>query len=74
MTKTTSEMDGLLTQEDIDNRHKVMRQCRGCKKWTQMTLDTRVPCFNCQSIHYDPTSAKSLRTYNPLSDNKRKVK
>lgn len=71
---TTFEMDGLLTKEDIKNRFKVMRQCRSCKKWTQMHIDKTVPCSNCGSENYDAQSTKSLRTFNPVNDNKRKPK
>lgn len=71
---TTYEMDGLFTQEDIDNRYKVMRQCRDCKKWSQMQVDEHPKCAFCGEINYDPLSTKSLRTYNPQTDNKRKPK
>lgn len=78
---TTFEMDGLFTQEDIDNRFKVMKQCRNCSKWTQQNTERKEdsPCTNlmpnkelCGSTSFDPTSTTSLRSFNPL--NKRKVK
>lgn len=71
-------MDGLFTLEDIANKDKVWVQCRACTKWTVQTIDLThlpqdyLPCSNCSKDDYDPTSATSLRTYNPL--NKRKVK
>lgn len=83
MVKTTFEMDGLFTQEDIDNRHLVMRQCRKCAKWTQQNAErkTNTPCKHedksgkvCDSTDFDIQSSKSLRTFNPLTDNKRKIK
>lgn len=77
---STFEMDGLLTQEDIDNRHKVVWHCRECKKWTQHDNwvpgehNTQKVCDYCGKLNYDPWSMKSLRTYRPLVDNKRKIK
>lgn len=77
---STFEMDGLLTQEDIRNRYKVMWQCRECKKWTQHNdwlpgeQNNQKPCDHCGKLNYDPWSMKSLRTYRPLVDNKRKIK
>lgn len=78
--KTTYEMDGLFTEEDIKNRHTVVFQCKECKKWTTHyewipgESNKHVPCGSCGATHYDATSIKSLRTYNPVTDNKRKVK
>lgn len=90
MTKipTTFEMDGLLTQTDIDNRFRVVLQCKTCRQWTEMNhpepLKTElVPCRGiinkitgerCGLINYDSTSIKSYRSYSPLTDNKRKPK
>lgn len=75
---TTFEMDGLITREDILDRHTVMLQCRLCKKWTRhndyMITKKYVPCSECGKKSYDPSSMKSIRTYNPTLDNKRKVK
>jgi rRNA maturation endonuclease Nob1 len=72
---TTFEMDGLFSQEDIDNRHKVMKQCTRCSKWTQQNTEREdIPCTNCGAIAFDIQSTKSLRTFNPLTDNKRKIK
>lgn len=76
---TTAEMDGLLTQEDMRNRHSVMFQCRSCKKWTRHDNwitgqnNKHKPC-ECGVTNYDQTSIKSVRSYNPLTDNKRKPK
>lgn len=80
MTLTTYEMDGLFTEEDIKNRNTVVFQCIDCKDWTThynwvMFENTEhVPCQGCGAKHYDSTSIKSLRTYNPLTDKKRKIK
>ena len=78
--KTTFEMDGLLTQEDIDNRYTVVFQCKDCKKWTTHYnhvpggTNSYIPCETCGGKNYDASSIKSFRTYNPLNDNKRKIK
>jgi predicted RNA-binding Zn-ribbon protein involved in translation (DUF1610 family) len=72
---TTAEMDGLKTPEDMRNRFKIMKQCFGCSKWTRQ--DTRKddqPCHNCGGMEFDNGFAKSLRTFNPMTDGKRKVK
>lgn len=73
---TTLEMDGLLTKQDIANRFLAMRQCRRCNNWTKQDLRHKdnEPCTNCSSTDFDPTSSKSIRTYNFLTDKKRKVK
>lgn len=82
--KTTFEMDGLFTQEDIDNRYKLMTQCATCgeySKWdTEPVVDattlkeTKRPfnCSYCGSESYVYNSGVSIRTYNPLTHNKRK--
>ena len=77
---TTLEMDGLFSKDDIINRYALVYQCRKCKKWTVHNnhstygKNSYLPCTNCGSTDYDPTSVKSLRTYNPETDNKRKPK
>lgn len=76
--RTTFEMDGLFTEEDIKNRNNVMLQCRQCRRWTRCNdynFFNKCPdCSNCGANDYDKTHAKSLRTYRPLVDNKRKPK
>lgn len=63
---TTEEMDGIFTEEDRRNKNKVMLQCQGCNEWTENeTWKPPVPCHNCGGKNYDPTSATSLRTFNP---------
>ncbi len=77
---TTLEMDGFFTEEDIKNRHTVVLQCKLCRKWTTHTnwipgeTHALIPCIGCGKISYDSSSIKSLRTYNPDTDNKRKIK
>lgn len=77
---TTLEMDGFFTQEDIDNRHTVVFQCKNCRKWTKHEnwlpgeANRHIPCSGCGETKYDSSSIKSLRSYNPTTDNKRKIK
>jgi rRNA maturation endonuclease Nob1 len=73
--KTTFEMDGLLTPEDVARRHSVFMQCRGCSKWskTDSRLDHHT-CEHCGGTDFDPTSITSERTFNPLTKRKVKVK
>lgn len=63
---TTDEMDGIFTAEDKANKYKVMLQCQGCNEWTENEQwKPPTPCHNCGGKSYDPTSATSLRTWNP---------
>lgn len=77
---TTLEMDGIFTDEDIKNRYSVVFQCKLCRRWTRHDNylpgehNTFRPCSNCGETAYDRASVKSFRTYNPLSDIKRKPK
>ena len=76
---TTFEMDELITREDILKRHRIVMQCMDCNKWTEMNKPEPmkveiVPCVNCGSKAYDTTSSKSWRSYDPLKDNKRRIK
>lgn len=74
---TTFEMDGLYTEEDIRNRHQVMLQCIDCRSWTQHDIEHGLkhkPCSNCGNTNYDWKSLKSKRTFNILTDVKRKPK
>lgn len=73
---TTAEMDGLFTVEDMRNRTTLVFQCKNCNKWTiHKDFDGNYkPCDNCGEIQYDSSSGKSLRTYNPEVDNKRRMK
>jgi hypothetical protein len=77
---TTAEMDGLLTVEDMRNRYMVVIQCMNCNKWTAHSdwhvgkYNKHIPCAKCGKLNYDLTSIKSLRSYNPDTDNKRRAK
>jgi phage FluMu protein Com len=73
---TTAEMDGLLTQEDMRERHTMVMQCSKCNKWTKhkdyLINRKSLPCSNCGEIAYDSSSMKSARAYDPIKDAKRK--
>lgn len=72
MTKTTFEMDGLLTQEDIDNRHFIMGQCLACNEWSKWdTRQGRWQCTHCLSQKYNMREARSIRTWLTTKDLKR---
>lgn len=68
---TTAEMDKLFTVEDMRNRFFVMLQCISCAKWSKRRLDDRGRCPLCNS-KFDGASIKSLRSFNPVVDSKRK--
>lgn len=72
---TTAEMDGLKTVEDIRSRFDMVFQCINDNKWKlhQNFDGTHKPCDNCGEINYDTAGGKSYRTYNPLTDNKKRV-
>lgn len=80
MTLSTEEMDGIFTDEDRKNKDTVVFQCKNCRKWTvhknwiSGEHNRYLPCEHCSKTDYDMRSIKSLRTYNPVTDNKRKIK
>lgn len=62
----TFAMDGLFTPKDIKNRFNLYMQCSACRKWTLQTEGmSHRPCNNCGEDRFDPTSARSMRTYIP---------
>jgi len=71
-------MDKIITESDIKNKNTLVYQCRDCKNWTIHTdyLSNKeyIPCIKCGKIDYDQSSGKSLRSYNPFADKKRKPK
>lgn len=72
---TTAEMDGLLTQEDMRGRFDLVFQCVNDNKWkVHPQFDgTYLPCDSCGMTDYDSGGRKSKRSYNPLTDNKKRV-
>lgn len=72
---TTAEMDGLLTPEEMRGRWDMVFQCVNDNKW-KIHLNYHgiyLPCDTCGGTRYDSGSGKSLRTYNPLTDGKKRV-
>ena len=82
---TTAEMCGLTTIEEMRTRDQIVKQCTNCRAWTQMTAGkdevlctgivkgARLPKFpGCGMIAYDYSSMKSMRTFNPLVDMKKR--
>lgn len=62
--KTTNEMDGLFTQEDIDNKDFIMGQCNACTQWSKW--DTRIgkwKCLYCAESKYDMRGSRSIRSW-----------
>ena len=75
---TTLEMDELVTRDDILKKDIVIMQCMDCNKWTEMkhrdSKTEKLDCSNCGGRAYDSSSMKSVRSYDPLKDNKRRIK
>lgn len=76
---TTAEMDGLETIEDMRGRYDMVFQCLHDSKWKIMKDFGRdgkknyLPCDTCGNTAYDTGGGKSLRTYDPVKDAKKKV-
>ncbi len=72
---TTAEMDGLFTVEDMRNRFDLVFQCINDGKWKlHPSFDGKYkPCDTCGGTNYDSGGGKSYRSYNPLTDNKKRV-
>lgn len=68
---TTFAMDGLFTQEDIDNRHYLMALCSECGKWEKM--DNRTKAFKCEcgSEKYNMRESRSIRSWMATKDLKK---
>jgi hypothetical protein len=72
--KTTFEMDGLLTPEDIARRHYGWIQCINCSKWTHIDFRAKARvCAECQGTSFDLQSITSERTFDPIRAAKRKI-
>jgi len=72
---TTAEMDGLLTVEDMRGRWDMVFQCINDNKWKLHSNfhGEYKPCDTCGDTHYDSGGGKSYRSYNPLTDNKKRI-
>lgn len=71
--KSTFEMDGLFTQDDIDNRFYVMGQCLNCDQWNRFdNRDYKYKCSNCSSEKWNLRESRSIRTWLTTKDTKTK--
>ncbi len=73
--RTTAEMDGLFTVEDMRNRFDIVFQCINDNKWKLHSNFDGIhkPCDTCGEVNYDTVRGKSYRTYDPIADNKKRV-
>jgi hypothetical protein len=67
-------MDGIRTEEDYLNMHRMMMQCKGCTKWSEQELNKKTACPHCGGTDFDIHSTTSLRSFNPESAARRKIK
>lgn len=65
---STLEMDKLIKDEDVENRHFIMKPCIECGQYTKQ--DIRIPnkaCVYCGGeMGKASTHWASIRTFNPL--------
>lgn len=75
---TIDEMDGLLTPEDVANKHRTMVQCNQCGTFNEQSINPNRknkeynPCSECGSTNYDSKTTISWRTY-PPNKNQQKI-
>lgn len=70
-------MDGLFTQEDIDNRFYVMGLCstKKCGQWEKVDLrDHKFVCSECGGMKYDGREARSIRSWNATKNQPKEKK
>ena len=76
---TTAEMDGQETIEDMRGRFDMTFQCLHDSKWkVHMNFGREgnrkyLPCDTCGNTAYDTGGGKSLRSFDPVKDPKKKV-
>lgn len=63
--RETLRLDGIVTDEDIANRHYVIRQCDECDAYTRWDSRNkeRYGCATCDSPHFDRGTQHSIRTH-----------
>lgn len=66
MSKTTLEMDGLITEEDVNNRFFLMKPCQKCLKFSRHDRrEVDRPCPFCGGqISRNGSYWYSIRTFN----------
>jgi uncharacterized paraquat-inducible protein A len=67
-------MDGIRTEEDYLNMRRMMMQCKGCTKWSEQELNQKTHCPHCNGTDFDISSTTSLRSFNPITAARRKIK
>lgn len=67
-------MDGLFTQEDIDNRFFIMALCMVCRVWTKFDTRTKNFVCVCGSDKYDTRESRSIRSWVATKDMKKEKK
>lgn len=63
--RETLRLDGLITEEDIANRHYVIRQCNDCNAYTKWDIRNKgkYGCATCGSTQFDRNTQHSIRTH-----------
>ena len=61
----TLHMDGLFSDEDIENRYYVIRQCIDCMAFTKWDIRNKntYACATCGSGKFDSNRQHSIRTH-----------
>ncbi len=65
-------MDGLFTQEDIDNRYFLMCQCLACNEWVKVDTRTEEFACKCGGNKYNQRESRSIRTWKTTKDLKKR--
>lgn len=72
---TTLEMDGLLTEKDIADRHRIYGQCKACFEYS--TFDITIGLFKCSFCGHnghDKRATVSQRSFDDRLHNSKKRK
>lgn len=74
--RETLRLDGLITEEDIANRHYVIRQCEECDAYTKWDIrnKNRYGCSSCDSPNFDRKTQHSIRTHHVFTARKTRRK
>lgn len=74
--RETLRLDGLITDEDIANRHYVIRQCNDCNNFTKWDIRNKnvYHCATCGSSKFDSNRQHSIRTHHNFTSKKTRKK
>ena len=74
--RETLRMDGIISDEDIADRHYIIRQCDDCNNFTKwdMRNPNRYACATCGSTKYDPKTQHSVRTHGAFANRRKSRK